>query len=234
MKKFLSLLCVVLAAFLLTSCGGEKIIDRSYDEKEVSDAARSLIAASATLNEIFYGTGIPASDAEDAIEYGSYKEADAAYLAEVGFESLSQLEEMTRAVFSEGQSDWMIDGKLDRVLDEDGNIIGYARYYEREEKKIDAQTGATVQRTVIFVNTSPTFVMVDGEVYYDLDSLRVDRSRGEHVIVSLSVRVTDEAGEDHTVRRSYRLLEESDGWRLDSPTYIKYNADTDRYYEQLQ
>ena len=86
MKKIISsLLVIVLLLSSLVSCG-----DRKYDENEVKEAAKRLIAESIVLNDIFWGNGLPYTVNRDTAD-GDFYEADFVYHKKLGFENLDEL-----------------------------------------------------------------------------------------------------------------------------------------------
>ena len=130
MKKIISF-CLLLAVCLsLFSCE----INREYDEGEVALAAAEIIPKTALLNEIYWGDGIPyVENLNTAVGY--YYEASPTFLIENGIETIEDLKEMTRAVFSESYSTNVFDTKLTSVKDGD-EIISYAGYYQNKDGDI--------------------------------------------------------------------------------------------------
>ena len=91
--KTLSLMLVlVVSTSAFTSC------NRSYDEKEVLTAAEELLRKAVMLNEVYYGNGISTKDTGH--RNGNYLEADAIHLSRLGFETVEDLKNLTRDVFT--------------------------------------------------------------------------------------------------------------------------------------
>ena len=64
------LLCTLMLTCSFVGCGSvPPVADRDYNEAEVIEAAKELLPRSMLINELFYGSGIPASDAEGAREH---------------------------------------------------------------------------------------------------------------------------------------------------------------------
>ena len=75
-------------------------------------------------------------------------------------------------------------------------------------------------------------VLLKDEISYDYSSLRISHSEGQEVIAYLNVTVTNSDGKSQTKEISIRFIEESDGWRINSPTYTTYFDRTD--YDNMQ
>ena len=75
--------------------------------------------------------------------------------------------------------------------------------------------------------------MIPDKVEYLYDTLTGTHSEGETVYVKIQANVTRD--EEHSQIREMviGLVEEETGWRIDTPTYLKYN-DRQEEYEDLQ
>ena len=218
MRRIISLIILGACIISLASC------DRRYDENEVREAAALLLEESKLLNEIFYGSGIPYINDESRAD-GAYYEADYSYTSSHGIQTVEDIKEMARAVFSEGYCEQIFSTILSPVGDDD-KIYYMARYYQ----KTDSLSGENI--SIMVYSLARIFLYDSYE--YDLSSITVDGSKGERVYISVGVNVTDsETGELHTVTRSIALIEEEDGWRVDSPTYAQYSKEN-AYYDELQ
>ena len=219
MKKIISLLTLFALLCSLISCG-EK--NREYDESEVKQAAEILISKSAALNQIFWGEGIGyISDSSYSVGY--YYPADIFSLYNYGIETVDDLKEKTREVFSFAYSQNIFSTVLSSLNDGDG-IYAYARYYQ---KYSDAEE--KVPETIMVY--SKALVLLKDEVRYNFDTMEVIGSKKEMVYVTLTVDVV--RGENTQTRAlKVGLIEEEDGWRIDTPTYMSYVENSD--YEDLQ
>lgn len=216
MKKLFALIIAVASIFSLASC------DRSYDEGEVLSVAEELIDSAVVLNEIFYGKGIPYTQSESSAN-GAYYEASAYYLQDVGIETIEDLKNKARLVFSNKYCEQIFGTVLSPVTDSD-YILAMARYYQAT----DSSTG---EPTAIMVYSGAKPLLTD-EMEYDYESLVCEGSRGARVYVKIAVSVKDsESGEYHTLYRSIALIEEADGWRIDSPSYAQYSPELSEYEE---
>lgn len=216
MRRLVALILAAASIFSLASC------DRSYDEGEVLSVARELIESAVVLNEIFYGEGIPYNDSESTAN-GAYREASSYYLQDLGAETLDDIKQMARRVFSEKYCEQIFSTVMQALTDGD-YIIRMARYYQAT----DAVSG---EPTYIMVYTQSEPLLTD-EMDYDYESLCCEGSRGERVYVKIDVTVKDsESGEYHKISRSIALIEEKDGWRIDSPSYAQYNPELSEYEE---
>ena len=77
------------------------------------------------------------------------------------------------------------------------------------------------------VNSDPKKQELHDEVNYLIDTLKVIGAYGERVKVSISLEITDsETKEKQTREKEFYLIEEPDGWKLDSYTYARYQSTT--------
>ena len=205
MKKTVSLILVAVFILLLPSCVTEK--NRSYDEGEVKTAAEELIKKSETLNEIFWGNGIPYVD-DDSYSQGQYYPADPIYLAKHGFMTVDALIKEAEAVFSKAYTVSICTSILTSSAGDYG-MTGYTRYYQGEE--------------VIMVYKKYKPLLTD-LVEYDYSGISVIGSKGETVTVSIPIKVTrGELSQQRAIK--INLIEEENGWRIDSPSYASYRKE---------
>ena len=205
MKKIISLILIAVLLFTICSCGKEK--NREYDEEEVKAAAQDLIQKSKKLNEIFWGKGIPYVE-DDSYKKGQYYPADPEYLSKIGMESVIEILSETEKVFSKSYTD-SISRSVFSAKTGDYGMSGYTRYYQGIE--------------VIMVYTRYSPLLTD-EVTYLVDQITVIGSKGEKVIVKVPVKVT-RGDVSQTREIEVDLIEEENGWRIDSPTYTVYRSD---------
>ena len=99
----------------------------------------------------------------------------------------------------------------------------YARYFEDEDKD---------GKYTIYVNKYYDFALKNSYEY--VGSVKAVRSEGEYVIVSATVKATREDGISRDFNLEIKLIEESEGWRLASPTYKVYNEYTDIYEDMIK
>jgi hypothetical protein len=217
-KALLLILVVIFALFCNISCSK----NREYDEAEVISAAQTLIKKSEILNDIYYGYGI-GYEMNESEAVGAYYRADFFSAQKFGVETIEDIKDLTYDCFTVSYSNSIISTKLSSVSDESG-IQGYARYYQKYNALDDSEE-------CIMVYKYAEVYLVD-EVVYDYATIRAIGSVGDEVFVEIDVEVTtpDKKMQTQTVKIS--LLEESNGWRINSPTYVKY-VDRD-YYNDLQ
>ena len=200
MKKIISVIILLAMVMSLVSCG-EK--NREYDESEVLIAAERLIRRSGDLNEIYWGAGIKYYE-DAAYSNGYYYPAEPTHLAELGFETIEELKTLTRKTFSAEFAESVFGSKLSSLREDE--YFGYARYYQG------------IDRIMVY---SKAEAFLTDEVKYLYDTLEVVGSRGEVVFVKLSAEISD--GENVQTRElEVGLIEEEDGWKLDTPTYMSY------------
>ena len=213
MKKAILLFLVIILSFSLISC--EK--DREYDEAVVKAAAEELIAKSENLNRIYWGRGI---EYMEDLNYknGSYYRANSYDTDRLGFDTISELKVITRAVFSKSYCENIFSTTLTSIFDDSG-IQTYARYvqqYEDLEQKIPQY---------ILVNSN-ALVLLDSDVEYLYDTLKVIGSKKQTVYVTISAEVSKN-GKSQIRELKIGLVEEENGWRLDTPTYVNYYDETE-------
>ena len=211
MKRIISfILLYSILTLSLISCG-----DREYNEQEVISAAKILISDSELLNEVYWGKGIPYTEDKNTSD-GVYYEALYAYHSKMGFNTVSELRELTAKTFSDDYCIQIYSSVLANVQDGDKAIL-LARYYQ----KFSAADLNSPES--IMVNTTWKAILTD-EVEYDLESIKVLGSEGDKVIITVDATVK-RTGYDPQIRTiEVDLIEEDDGWRLDSPTSLKYDT----------
>ncbi len=199
MKRLVIL--VLAAALLLVGCGTD---NREYDEDEVKIAAARLIKQSQELNDIFWGTGIAYIE-DGGYKNGYYYPADPVALRDLGYETVEDILVETAKVFSAAYTESIAASVFSAKVG-DYSMMGYTRYYQ----EID----------VIMVYTIYEPLLKD-EVEYMYDQITVLGSEAEKVIVEIPIKVT--RGELSQTRNiTVDLVEEENGWRIDSPTYASY------------
>ncbi len=217
-KAFLLTLVVITTVFVSTSCKK----DREYIEAEVLAAAEELIKKSENLNEIYYGKGI-SYEKNESYANGSYYPASVLHLSSLGISTVSDLQKLTRECFTQDFSDTIIKTKLSSVSDGNGIQI-YARYYQKY--KVDDNTPECI---MVYKDAD---ILLTDTVVYDYSSLKVEGSSLETVYVTVNITVTNAEGESQNQEKRIALIEEADGWRIDSPTYARYLED--KYLNEFQ
>ena len=220
MKRIITLFVAISLIFSLglnlTSC------DREYDEAEVKAAAEVLIEKSLFLNDIYWGKGIPYTP---GLSSSLYCEADFIALSVLGFTTVDELKTKTEEVFSENYCADIYSTSFSSIKDGE-EIQFYARYYQKYEDEFQTEP-------ICIMVYSRFENMIPDKVEYLYDTLTVTHSEGETVYVKIQANVTRD--EEHSQIREMLigLVEEENGWRIDTPTYLKYN-DRQEEYEDLQ
>ncbi len=207
-KSILLTLVVIFMIFINTGCKK----NREYNEVEVLAAAEDLIKKSEKLNEIYYGTGI-AYEKNESYADGVYYPASTLHLDKFGISTIDDLKNLTKKCFTEELSNTIFSTKLSSVSDEDG-IKSYSRYYQKYSAVDDSP------ECIMVYKDAP--ILLTDEVVYDYSSLIVEGSNRETVYVILNITVTNSEGKSQTQEKRIALIEENDGWRIDSPTYARY------------
>ena len=218
-RSFWTLILSLVMTFSLFSYAEEEY-NREYNAAEVEAAAEDLIERSLVLNEILYGKGIGYIEDEST---SIYKLADENSLKNFEIEHLSDIEPRLREVFSKAYVDTVYSSDIFTPLVEDEITKSYARYFEDEDKE---------GKSTIYVNKSYNFVLKNS--YEHIGNIKAVRSEGDFVIVSATVRATRDGGISKDFELEIKLIEESEGWRLASPTYKVYNEYTDIYEDMTK
>ena len=210
MKKYLILLAV-LAAMVLTSCGGTP-------ETEIAAALAELIPASLELNVVYFGEGLPiSSDRETAEAFyesmGAGAEISLNYhpvSPDAPYQSIDEIKAATLEVFSDAYADYLFtmafEG-LSTVFDEGTEMqvtknVSYARYLETG--------GVMTVRMNIHEEAFPL------NRTYDPADFHVIREKDGYILVEVQSYVDGVSDE----RIEVKLVRNADGaFRLDSPTY---------------
>lgn len=206
---------LILCFSVFVSCGDEKVKNREYDAAEVEAAASVLIEESKILNEIYWGKGIRYVDDKN-LSSGSYYPADDAHLAEIGIKTIQDLKDLTEKTFSDGMSEWIYSTVLSSVYT-DTTVAGLSRYEQVYGGKNNDEP------EYIRVYSEAEYWLVDTVEYYP--TVEALRSEGERVYVMVLATVTNPEGKVMNTNLEIALVEEDDGWRLDSPTYARYYED---------
>ena len=205
---FILIICTLLFTFL-TSC------DRKYDENEVIGEAKQLLERSIILNEVYYGRGI---DYLSGIKTnGFYCEASPYYLASAGFTTVEELKQMTEEAFSVRYCLNLYDVYFEGVLDDYGNVIYMARYYQKYED--DLPTGKP-ECIMVYTKHEPIFT---SKVEYDYSTVKVTDVKKETLYLTVEATVTSSDGKSQKRTIKFTMIEDVKGWRLDSSTFANYN-----------
>ncbi len=206
MKRIaLFLVLVILLSTALISC------DRDYDEAVVKAAAAELLENSILVNEIFYGAGAPIDQNKLHLSNGYYKAVDLDYLSPIGAYNIEGLKTAAKAVYTEKMCDIIFSNCLESLRDSDGNVRYYARYNEMTVNK----------EKHLFVYTAAT-PLYENDVEYLYDTMRVVGADGEYILINIDVRVLTFDGLSRIQNCEFILLEESNGFRLDTLSFVKY------------
>lgn len=221
MKKIINLIFVfslILSLSLaLTSC------DREYDEEEVKAAAIPLIEKSLVLNKIYWGEGIPYISSVSSVVYC---EADFIALSELGFYTLDELKQKTQEVFSKSYCENIFSTSFSSVKDSE-QIEFYARYYQKYEDEFQT-------KPICIMVYSKFENLLPDKVEYLYDTLTVTHSDGDTVYVKVMAKVTRDEVYEQTREMIIGFVEEENGWRIDTSTYLKYNDRQEEYEDLLE
>ena len=226
-KQLIKKIALIVAALLLIAfvvwiivaslTKEDKVKNREYDKAEVEAAAVVLLENSKILNEIYWGEGIPYVD-DKSLSSGSYYPADQNYLDSIGIETIEDLKRLTEKTYSDGMCDQIYKTILSSVYSDTG-IVGLARYeqvYTGKNNDVPDYIRVYTEAKCWFEDTV--------DYHPEVEALR---SEGDVVYVMVLVTVTSHEDPEKVMNINLEigLVEEEDGWRLDSPTYAKYYED---------
>lgn len=203
-KIFTFLLALTLLfSFSLTSCG-----DRDYDEEEVIAASRELLLKSIEVNKVFYGEGL-ILDEDTNFSNGSYYPAYELQFENLSFNDIEGLKKLTESIYTKDLSELIFSTKLSSIEDEN-YVISLARYYQRDDDFI---------RCIMIYKDAE--VLYTNEVDYIYDSIKVIGADGEYIKITVDTVLTDNDGSSETVNIELKLLEEENGFRLDTLSFTQ-------------
>ena len=221
-KKLIEKIALAVAALLLIGLivwvivgnlnKEDKAKNREYDKAEVEAAAIQLLEESKLLNYIYWGKGIPYKDDKN-LSSGSYYPADDTYLESIGIETIDDLKNLTEKTYSKNVCDGIYSNILGSVYSDTG-VVGLARYeqvYTGTDNNIPDYIRVYIEAKCWFEDTI--------EYHPEVEALY---SEGDVVYVQILAIVTNPEGKVMNKNLTIGLIEEEDGWRLNSPTYVKY------------
>ncbi len=213
---FTLIIATVVPVLTFTSC------DRKYDEEEVIAAATDLLKKSEVLNLVLFGEGIGTSGSGN--QSGAYREADFLHLNALGFTTIAGLEARIREVFTVEYSNYAISTVLSPIT-VDGAMVSNSRYYQLYADEINK-----TDPVCIMVHSEYDYIFKD-TVVYDYSTLRVKDVKKKTLFISVMSTVTNDKAESQKTEVVFELIEESDGWRINTGTFVNYNAYRDKYDE---
>lgn len=216
MRRIISaILCVLFISLSFVSCGEPE--NREYDSATVIAAAKELIKKSEVLNEVLWGAGL--NYVED-LNYsdGVYYMANPIDAARLELETIDDIYKAMSKTYSESYCDTIKETIFESMRGE-SSVISYARYYQKYEYD---ENNIPTAPDCIMVN-SAFLITLTSEVDYMYDTLVDIGARGEVVYVRITVDVTRKS-DGKTQRRDIEigLIEEADGFRLHTPSFVNY------------
>ena len=225
MKFLKPILCILLVFSLLTLlCCKEKeeedkwIPPREYDETEVLENATHLIHMVKKINTVLWGVGILSIDDDGSDP--TYLPASSDEMEYYGIHSVEDIRKITKRYYSASVCDTVEKTILGNVRDENSSIVSLVRYYDETDK----QTG----EVTLMVNRKAN-VYFKNEVEYHTETMRIKEVKGEVIYLTMNVVVYDDDNNAYERILTFSVIEEEDGWKLHSPTYMKYDPHTDIY-----
>ena len=217
------LLVVFLVVLLLNvfSCKREKddgeVPPREYVEGEVIENAKALLEGAVDINTVLWGVGILPVENEEG---GAYSACLSEELERYGVFCVDDIRALCASVYSGAMCKTVENTVLGNVRDDNESIVSYVRYYDLTDKETDAIT--------LMVKTD-AYVYFEKPIAYHTETVRVKGVKGEVITLTVEVTLYDEENKPHEKTLTFSMIEEVDGWRLHSPTYMKYDAYSDIY-----
>ena len=217
---FVGIIVWVIVAGSIKGDDNPEISDREYNEAEVSLAARDLLEKSIFINDIFWYDGIPTGEDQEGVTLKAYKRADKAYLEDKGITLFDDIKKLTRGVFSESKSEDYF--RIFLAGSNDESFTGVSYYIP--EYLINTETGERKEIGILVSDkrAEDKLVKIGEKTEYDYDSIKVIASEGERVKIEVKCTVTTSDGKTQTRTENMYLIEEDDGWKLDSFSKIAY------------
>lgn len=209
MRKILSFLltAVMLVSLALSLPSCKK---KTTEPDEIRAALETLIPASAELNEIYFGLGLPTAADEEGYtnpdeglvyEQLIYEQV----LPSCKYQTEAELREATLAVFTESYANVLFERGFSglTVKYDDSGLTStlYAMYIETD--------GVLTKRT----NVKDEALRLGRE--YRIDKMTVVRQKNDYVVVDIPTMMDGK----ESVTVTLKLVITENGWRLDSPTY---------------
>ena len=218
-KTLLAVFLVVFSAFLFSCKETEpEIPPREYVESEVIENAEALLIGSQDINCILWGVGILPNPEEE--NTGVYAECSVEEKERYGIQSVDDIRTLCQKIYSEAMCQTVENTILGTVRDENESIVSLVRYYD----KTDSET-----QTVSLMVRTDFHVYFEKPVTYHTQTLKIKEVKGEVIYLTVDVTLYDEENLPHDKTLTFSVIEEADGWRLHSPTYMKYDAYSDIY-----
>lgn len=198
-------LVIASLAVSLQSC--KKI---STEPDEIRAALETLIPASAELNEIYFGLGLPTAADEEGYANPDDGLVYEQVLPSCKYQTEAELREATLSVFTESYANVLFERGFSglSVKYDDNGLSGseltstlYAMYIETD--------GVLTKRT----NVKDEALRLGRE--YRIDKMTVVRQKNDYVVVDIPTMMDGE----ESVTVTLKLVITENGWRLDSPTY---------------
>ena len=198
MKRILSVFLTALLLLSLASCGS------GMSDGEIREIYRELVEASYTLNDVYYGDGLPFVNDPETMASLAGVSSRYSYMPvakTAPYQSEAEIRQATEAVFSKTLCEHLFVLAFEGMSTENEETVVFARYIEQDEiltVRIDlADESLPMGRT------------------YDFDSMTIISQNKNRITASFETEMNGEK----SVNVKLTLIKEEAGWRLDSPTY---------------
>lgn len=208
----LAIVLLVMGAGSLTSC------QKQEEDATLIARAEELIKKSLVINKLLYIEGIPTK--EGATPINGYLPADMAELFLLGFESLEDIKDYMREIYSPLLCGIIFSSYLFAPVYNGEYLVDVAYCYDQYEKGYDGEEvykGIMVSIKGLSLPASPT--------EYHYDTLHVTMQKRGRAALSMSVTTYGEDGTPQKTTLGVILVRDDNGiWLLDSYTSVRYFA----------
>ena len=193
------LLLLAVAAPLFSGCARET-------DEELLSTATHLLEESALVNEICFGAGLSyVKDESEGYLTPGYAEATEQARTQYGVQSVADIKERVRTVYSTATGDY-VDSIIFQPVRDENTVLTYRRYFDAEDGK---------GRACLMVKKDYEPFATGSVQYGNVRIQKHTRSRAE---ILVDITVTD-GTESRTDKDVCFCLRYEDGWRFDTLTY---------------
>lgn len=224
--SILLLLALMISGLSLVSCG------KKYTAEETRAIAQPLLENSLLVNDLYFGNGLPAETSEIRLQryLDSTKQTieKATYLPvaqSAKYSSQKEIKTLTEDTYAASYAEHLYRAAFFGIApgDEDEVTLGlvpvvYARYLTVKSVFIDGDEVLCVKANA----ADESFNLAD--VSFDYSSIQFVRSgvtkKVQWLTFSVDAHLSLDGKETLVEKVEFRLVNEENGWRLDSPTYF--------------
>lgn len=209
MKRTASLILTLL--IVLLSASAFSCSPPAASEEEVKTAARKLIEKSVTVNEIYFGKGLPYDTTGTSVDYLAaaigVSVEDLSYYPmseDSEYKTISEIKDLAASVYSSDYCEFLFERTFEGISSGD-SVALYPRYLD--------------QYDLLTVRADGGGMIIEKIRTFDLDSIEVIKIKSKYALVRVPAFVDGESDGYADLKLVYELIENIMCWRLDTPTY---------------